>query len=494
MMTKVLVVGGAGYVGGAVTDELLNRRIPFTVYDNLTYENHYLKPVDFIYGDVRDRAKLGTLLPQYSHVIWLAALVGDGACAIKPDLTYQINQEPVEWLSKHYDGRILFSSTCSVYGANDQPVTETSPINPLSVYAQTKLGAEQYLRTKNAVIFRLGTAFGIPDTTSRVRMDLAINYMTMNAMTQGKLTIFGGNQWRPFVHVRDIAAAMGRVLETDHHGIFNLATQNITIDTVGALIQQETGCEIEVKGGEFKDPRNYNADTTKARAHNILSGSATPFDIRYGIREIKELTRSRRVRDLGHEFYSNQKYLLRAIAHYENGFSLGAHNAPSAPPVAAPTPLVNTPKAESTTPEIRVIEGGLGVDDRGEVAFVNNFTFEGVKRFYMVSNHRSGFIRAWHAHQHEGKYVMVVAGAALVGAVRVTDFEHPDKNVTPYRTVLSSRKPSVLYIPPGYANGAMSLTKDTKIIYFSTASLEESKGDDYRYPSHYWDVWNIEER
>ncbi|MDD5638833.1 MAG: NAD-dependent epimerase/dehydratase family protein, partial [Candidatus Pacebacteria bacterium] len=103
---KVLVVGGAGYIGGAVTDILLGKGIPFTVYDNLLYEQQYFKPVDFIYGDVRDTKKLKKLLPNYTHVIWLAAIVGDAACQIKPELTIEINQHSIKWLSKNYNGRI----------------------------------------------------------------------------------------------------------------------------------------------------------------------------------------------------------------------------------------------------------------------------------------------------------------------------------------------------------------------------------------------------
>src|SRR5260221_403050 len=107
LMNKgVLVVGGAGYIGGSVTDELLKRKIPFSVYDNLTYEQQYLKPVDFIFGDIRDTEKLKKFLPNYSHIIWLAALVGDGACAIKPLLTKVINQDSLEWLADNYSGRI----------------------------------------------------------------------------------------------------------------------------------------------------------------------------------------------------------------------------------------------------------------------------------------------------------------------------------------------------------------------------------------------------
>lgn len=141
-----------------------------------------------------------------------------------------------------------------------------------------------------------------------------------------------------------------------------------------------------------------------------------------------------------------------------------------------------------------LIEGGLGVDDRGAVAYVNGFNFAGVKRFYVVSNHRSGFIRAWHAHKNEAKYVLVISGAALVGAVKINDFESPDKSAKTHRFVLSSKNPAVLFIPAGFANGAMTLVPGTHIIYFSTSSLEETKGDDYRFDARYWDIWNVEER
>lgn len=144
--------------------------------------------------------------------------------------------------------------------------------------------------------------------------------------------------------------------------------------------------------------------------------------------------------------------------------------------------------------EPRLIEGGLSVDDRGSVAFVNSFAFDGVKRFYVVANHRAGFVRAWHGHKVESKYIMVVAGSAIVGAVRIDNWEHPSKDLPAHRHVLSAEKPAVLYIPSGYANGFMTLTADTKLIFFSTASVEDSRNDDIRYDAHYWDAWKIVER
>jgi dTDP-4-dehydrorhamnose 3,5-epimerase len=144
--------------------------------------------------------------------------------------------------------------------------------------------------------------------------------------------------------------------------------------------------------------------------------------------------------------------------------------------------------------QVRLIEGGLSYDDRGQLAFVNGFGFEGVKRFYAVANHRQGFVRAWHAHRREAKYVHVAQGSALVAAVRVDNWERPSTDLPVERFVLSAAKPAVLYIPAGFANGFMSLSPDALLYFFSTSSLEESRGDDVRYSSRHWDPWKIEER
>ena len=144
--------------------------------------------------------------------------------------------------------------------------------------------------------------------------------------------------------------------------------------------------------------------------------------------------------------------------------------------------------------EPRLIKGGLAVDDRGQVSFVNDFDFQGVKRFYAVENHRRGFIRAWHAHRKEAKYVMVVRGAALICAVEIDDWDNPSTDATVHRHVLSEQSPAVLFIPAGYANGFMSLTADTKILFFSSSSLEDSVGDDIRYDARHWNPWTVEER
>ena len=133
--------------------------------------------------------------------------------------------------------------------------------------------------------------------------------------------------------------------------------------------------------------------------------------------------------------------------------------------------------------ETKILNGGVFADDRGKLRFVNDFDFSNVKRFYQVENHRQGFIRAWHGHVHEGKYVYVPSGTALIGIVPIDD-----DSATPKKVVLSSENPQVLWIPPNHANGFMNLESDTIVMFFSTSTIEESRGDDIRFK---WDKWNI---
>jgi nucleoside-diphosphate-sugar epimerase len=309
---KVLVTGGAGYIGAAVTDAILKRGVPFTVYDNLLYESHYFKEVDFIYGDVRDTEKLKKLLPDYTHVIWLAAIVGDAACQIRPELTVAINQEPVKWLAANYNGRVLFASTCSVYGQHDAEVAEESPLNPLSLYAQTKVQAERYLQRENALIFRLGTVFGVSDAYSRLRMDLAVNYMTANAHTKGTLTVFGGDQWRPFIHVKDVGEIMAHNLDRPVRGIYNLATINQQIKDLARTVSDVTGCRIEYTEQKFQDARNYRVSTAKALRDDVFNPN-TARTVQDGVREISALIRHGRIKYTENDIYFNERQIATLL-------------------------------------------------------------------------------------------------------------------------------------------------------------------------------------
>jgi len=146
--------------------------------------------------------------------------------------------------------------------------------------------------------------------------------------------------------------------------------------------------------------------------------------------------------------------------------------------------------------KVKKISGDLAVDDRGVVRYVNDFNFAKVKRFYQVENFNKDVIRAFHGHLKEEKYVFVTKGSALICIVRMTDKKNPDKSQKVERYVLSDKKPSILYIPPGYANGFCCLENDTSIMFYSTSTLKESKNDDFRFPHDYWgkDIWKIKNR
>ena len=305
---KVLIVGGAGYVGGALTDILYKQKEhEVRVYDALIYENQYRKPVDFVLGDVRDREKLLRQLKWADAVVWLAALVGDGACAVNPEISVEINQESVKWLSENFDGRIVFMSTCSVYGARDGILDESSPTNPLSVYAVTKLAAESYLKNKNAIIFRLGTLFGLGDEFSRIRLDLVVNTMTVKAFTEGSLKVFGGEQYRPLLHVKDAAQTIVDNLTTEHRGIYNLSLRNIKMFDLGQEVKEcFSDVKIETVDMKFEDLRNYRASSEKAIKTFGFNPKVTVIE---GILELKRLFEEGRIKDLGNPLYINQAYL-----------------------------------------------------------------------------------------------------------------------------------------------------------------------------------------
>ena len=138
--------------------------------------------------------------------------------------------------------------------------------------------------------------------------------------------------------------------------------------------------------------------------------------------------------------------------------------------------------------EPKIINGGIGIDDRGAVGFCNDFLFRetDVKRFYHITNIRKNFIRAWHGHKKESKYLYATSGRFRVGAVNMETKE--------YKVFyLDSNKPQLLYIPAGYANGFQNLTEENGLMIFSTSTLEESLGDDIRFKWNKWNIWNNED-
>jgi len=303
---NILVVGGAGYVGGGIVDKL-KKNHNVTVYDSLIYEESYRKDVDFVYGDIREQKKLLPLLDKCDAVIWLAALVGDGACAINPELTFEINSDSVKFLAENFNKRIVFLSTCSVYGAQEGLLDESSTINPLSAYASSKVKAEDYLKDSNAIIFRLGTLFGISDEFSRIRLDLVVNILVTKALTEGKLTVFGGDQWRPLLHVIDVANAIDHTINLKTTGIYNLHYENFKIiDIANAIVERIPSASIETTPMKFQDARNYQVSSEKLFQDTGFKAST---NLLQGIDEVFNLISNNRIKDVSHNRYSNQNFL-----------------------------------------------------------------------------------------------------------------------------------------------------------------------------------------
>ena len=305
-MSKILVAGGAGYVGGHLVDLLLERGHEVTVYDALVYETRYLKRAEFIRGDIRDREKLGAIISDYDVVVWLAALVGDGACAVDYFLTQSLNEDTVRWLTENYSGKIVFMSTCSVYGASDGVLDETADTNPLSAYAKTKLNAEAELQEHpDHLIFRLGTLHGISDEHSRIRLDLVANILTMKAVLHEPLSVFGGEQWRPLLHVKDVAEAALFGIENEITGLYNLHEKNMQIIDIARAIQDMIPCEIKLQDMMFQDQRNYRASSDLYRAQ----GWMPKYTLQEGIADIQKLIEDERIKDVEDEIYSNAKWV-----------------------------------------------------------------------------------------------------------------------------------------------------------------------------------------
>ncbi len=308
-MARVLVTGGAGYVGGWLTDRAIEAGHDVRVYDLLLYEDRYLKEVPFVAGDVLDEERLKPQLGWADAVVWLAGLVGDPACALDPTLTAKINVQSVRWLCDEFDGRIIFPSTCSVYGAQEQELDEDSPVNPLSLYADSKLEAERILLDKrpDSLILRLATLAGLGDTYSRIRLDLVVNLLVVRARLVGELQVFGGDQYRPLLHVRDVATAVVPNLDSDARGIYNLGTENLTILELAERVVQRVGrAQISVVDVPFQDTRNYKVSTVRARES---LGFEPLYSVDSAIDEIAQLIDEGRVKDLSMSQFSNLEAL-----------------------------------------------------------------------------------------------------------------------------------------------------------------------------------------
>ncbi|MBM4429698.1 MAG: NAD-dependent epimerase/dehydratase family protein, partial [Chloroflexi bacterium] len=253
---NVLVIGGAGYIGSILVRELLRKGYHVRLLDILLYGDApiaelYRHPrFELIKGDFRHIDVVVRTMQGMDAVIHLGAIVGDPACAIDEELTLQINlaaTRMIAQVAKGYEvGRFLFASTYSVYGANEQTVDERSALNPVSLYARTKIASEKVLLSMadarfSPVILRLATVYGM---SHRPRFDLVVNLLTARAVAEKHIAIIEGDQWRSFVHVRDAADAFLLCLEASldrvQGQIFNVGSNdhNYRIRQLGDLMKE----------------------------------------------------------------------------------------------------------------------------------------------------------------------------------------------------------------------------------------------------------------
>lgn len=321
---NVLVIGGAGYIGSALLPKLLDRGYNVRLLDLLLYGSEPIEPVmhhphlEIIQGDFLQMQQVVEAMRGMDAVIHLGAIVGDPACELCTGLTVEVNLMAARMIAELARcmklDRMIFASTCSVYGASDEVLDERSSLNPVSLYASSKMATEKVLlglATSDfaPVILRFGTIYGL---SGRTRFDLVINLLTAKAVTEGKITVFGGKQWRPFVHVDDAALAVLMVLESPlpvvRGQIFNVGSnaQNYTIQQVAEIINgivPEATIE-EVEGGS--DARNYCVNFNKIQ--NTI-GFAPQWTVEQGVRQVIDALADGKIDDYHNSQYSNVAYL-----------------------------------------------------------------------------------------------------------------------------------------------------------------------------------------
>jgi nucleoside-diphosphate-sugar epimerase len=292
---KILVTGGAGYVGTTLVPLLLDLKHEVTVLDSLMYRGDVLIPFfrrdgfSFIKGDVRDARILQDTVKGQDVVIHLAAIVGLPACRENPELAEQVNYGGSVNVAKAVnDGQqVLFGSTGSNYGeVLAEFCTEETPLNPQSLYGTTKTRAEQFLMENSAcTAFRFATAFG---TSPRMRLDLLINDLTFQAVRAKYAVVYEAWFMRTFIHVFDMARAFVFAMENRgkmEGSVYNIGSEkmNFSKRDICNIIQAETGAYFHyAETGEDGDKRNYVVSYQKVR--NL--GYDTTITVQDGVKEL----------------------------------------------------------------------------------------------------------------------------------------------------------------------------------------------------------------
>lgn len=322
---RVLLVGGAGFVGSVLARRLLRSGRGVTVLDALVYGDEGVRDLydhpafEVIRADLRDTDVISEACHHAGALVHLGGLVGDPACALDEELTIEINLTATGAIAEAARDagirRFLFASSCAVYGATDGPLDERSRTDPVSVYARTKIDSEAALQSLAGeglcpVILRFATFYGL---SPRPRFDLAVNLLAAKAFTEGEIAIFGGDQWRPFVHVEDGVSAITAALDAPEDvvcgGVFNVGSdeQNHTFRQIAEMVRQHApGVRVHFEPGA-EGEASYQVSFGKIRDRLAFRPERT---VDLGIAEIGAALRNGTIHNYSEVKYSNHKSLM----------------------------------------------------------------------------------------------------------------------------------------------------------------------------------------
>ena len=320
---RVLVVGGAGYLGSVLTAKLLRRGFRVRVLDNFLYGRRSLDAIsqdenlEIAEGDLRNIHTCVSSLADIDAVVLLAAIVGDPASKVRPTETIETNVLAAQALASacklHHVNRFVYASTCSVYGVGTGLLDEDAPLNPVSLYARTKIESEKIILDMgddyfSPTILRMGTLYGY---SPRMRFDLVVNTMSMKSFVDGRIHVFGGRQWRPLLGVEDAADVFVRCIEADLQKVgkrvFNVGSdgQNYRIDDVAEIISAALGGITISRDDSNLDTRDYRVSF--ARLTEIL-GFTPHQNIESAARAIYEKLQSGVIRNPAQRIYYNHYF------------------------------------------------------------------------------------------------------------------------------------------------------------------------------------------